>query len=98
MSIHEQVVAAPGRIETHSLLDKFSVRMELPDGDVAVLDREFCEHVLFGAHLRTAKRYEDDGLPRLEIRGRLFRPLRAGQRWLATRIKVRRPPSKRRVS
>jgi hypothetical protein len=94
MSTFEQVVAVPGRIETANLLAKFSVCIELPDGDVAVLDEEFCEHVLFGAHRRTAKRYEDEGLPRLEIRHRVFRPLRAGQRWLAARIKSRKPPSK----
>jgi hypothetical protein len=96
MSTFEQVVAAPGRIETSDLLSKFSVCIELPDGDVAVLDEEFCKHVLFGAHRRTAKRYEDEGLPRLEIRHRVFRPLRRGQRWLATRIKARKPPASKR--
>jgi hypothetical protein len=85
MSTLEQVLSVPSRIETSDLLAKFSVLIPLPD-DVAVTDEEFCTHVLNGATRRTAKRYEAQGLPRLEIRGRVFRPLRAGQEWLAARI------------
>jgi len=81
-----QVPTAPAHIDTGDILDKFSVRIELPDGEVAVTDEEFCAYVLNGATRRTAKRYEHEGLPRLEIRGRIFRPLRAGQQWLAARI------------
>jgi len=95
MSTYEQVAAAPVRVETSDILAKFSICIELPDDDVAVLDEEFCEHVLYGAHRRTAKRYELEGLPRLEIRGRVFRPLRAGQRWLAGRIQARAALPKR---
>jgi hypothetical protein len=85
-----QVSTAPARIETGDILDKFTVRIELPDGEVAVTDAEFCEHVLGGATRRTAKRYELEGLPKLELRGRIFRPLREGQRWLARRITARK--------
>jgi hypothetical protein len=81
-----QAPAAPARTNTGDILDKFSVLIELPDGEVAVTDEEFCAYVLNGATRRTAKRYEHEGLPRLEIRGRIFRPLRAGQQWLAARI------------
>src|SRR5262249_56896195 len=56
------------------------------EGEGAVTDEEFCGAVVSGAPRRTAKRYEHEGLPRLEIRGRIFRPLRAGQQWLAARI------------
>ena len=86
MSDQLQVSTVPARIDTGDILDKFSVRIELPDGEVAVTDEEFCTYVLNGATRRTAKRYEHEGLPRLEIRGRIFRPLRAGQKWLAARI------------
>jgi hypothetical protein len=86
MSTLEQVLALP-RIETSDLLAKFSITISLPD-DVAVLDEEFCEHVLNGATRRTASRYEDEGLPVLMIRGRKFRPLNAGRAWLAKRIQA----------
>jgi hypothetical protein len=58
MSTFEQVTAVSARLSTADLLKKFSVLIPLPDDDVAVLDREFCEHVLYGAHRRTGKRYE----------------------------------------
>jgi hypothetical protein len=86
-----QVPTAPARINTGDVLEKFSVRIELPDGEVAVTDEEFCAYVLNGATRRTAKRYEREGLPRLEIRGRIFRPLRAGQQWLGARIVAANP-------
>ena len=103
MSTLEQVTAAPGRMggsELLALLDKFPDRIPLPDDDYAVPDRDFCDHILDGCSRRTAKRYEAEGLPRLEIRGRIFRPLRAGQQWLASRIQTRdlsrRKPTTRR--
>jgi hypothetical protein len=96
MSTLEQVLSVP-RIETSDLLAKFSITIPLPD-DVAVLDEEFCTHVLNGATRRTAARYEGDGLPYLMIRGRKFRPLNAGRAWLATRIKAVQPQRRRRIS
>jgi hypothetical protein len=85
-----QVFPVPARIDTGDILDKFSVVIPLPDGEFLVKDAEFCEHVLGGATRRTAKRYELEGLPKAELRGEIFRPLRAGQRWLAGRITVKR--------
>jgi hypothetical protein len=74
-----------------------SVRIEI-DGDVLVSDAEFCAAVLGGAHRRTAKRYEREGLPFVMVRGRKFRPLNAGRTWLASRIKVRNASPRRRRS
>jgi hypothetical protein len=93
MSTLEQAISAP-RIDISELLAKFSVIIPLPD-DVAVLDEEFCEHVLNGATRRTASRYEGEGLPVLMVRGRKFRPLNAGREWLATRIKATQPQRRR---
>jgi hypothetical protein len=64
-------------------------RIEIP-GDVLVLDAVFCRDVLGGAHPRTAKRYESQGLPTIKIRKWKYRPLREGQEWLAARIERKR--------
>lgn len=59
--------------------------IEIP-GDTLIPDDVFCRDVLGGSHRRTAKRYEQEGLPYLMIRGRKYRPLNAGRAWLAARI------------
>jgi len=70
-------------------------RIELAD-DVLISDEEFCALVLAGVNRRTARRYELQGLPRVMIGGRKFRPLNAGRAWLASRIKVRNASRRRR--
>ena len=69
-------------------------------GDLLIPDDEFCREVLDGATTRTARRYERDGLPFVMIRGRKFRPLNAGRKWLAARIQavVYKPQRRRRAS
>jgi hypothetical protein len=69
--------------------------IQIPN-DTLIPDEEFCRLVLGGATRRTASRYESEGLPFIKVAGRKFRPLRAGREWLASRIKVRRPPQRRR--
>ena len=66
------------------------------DGDVLISDSEFCSTVLAGANRRTARRYESDGLPYILIRGRKFRPLNAGRKWLASRVQTHKAPPQRR--
>jgi hypothetical protein len=74
--------------------------IELPrriviDGDELVLDRDFCDEVLGGANLKTAKRYEGLGLPFAMVAGRKYRPLREGRAWVAGLIQRRGQTPKR---
>jgi hypothetical protein len=71
------------------------VRIEIP-GDVLVLDEIFCKEVLGGAHRRTAKRYEGEGLPYVMVAGKKFRPLNQGREWLRARIQARNARTGRR--
>jgi hypothetical protein len=96
MSTLDQCLSAP-RIDDDDLLAKFSITIPLLD-DVAVLDEEFCKHILNNATRRTASRYETEGLPTLMLGGRKFRPLNAGRAWLASRIKSQTPQRRRRTA
>ena len=69
-------------------------RIEIP-GDTLVLDKEFCREVLDDCHVRTARRYEREGLPFVLVNGRKFRPLNAGREWLKSRIISTAPKRKK---
>jgi hypothetical protein len=66
-----------------------SPRIDVGD-DTLITDAEFCALVLAGAHRRTAKRYEREGLPFVMVAGKKYRPLGQGRAWLASRITARR--------
>ena len=70
-------------------------RIEI-DGDILVLDEDFCKEVLAGSCRRSAKRLEAQGLPTIKVGGAIYRPLVAGRKWLADRIERKNVPSKRR--
>jgi hypothetical protein len=69
--------------------------IEIP-GDTLIPDEEFCRLVLGGSTRRTAARHELEGLPYILIRGRKYRPLKAGREWLAARIQAQTRPQRRR--
>ena len=71
-------------------------RIEIP-GDVLIPDPDFRREVLDDCSARTAKRYERDGLPYVMVRGRKFRPLNGGRKWLASRIQSRTAQRRRRT-
>ena len=58
-------------------------------GDQLAIDELFCDWVLGGATTRTAHRYQAEGLPFVYVKGKKYRPLGEGRKWLADRIQRR---------
>lgn len=65
------------------------MRIDLPNGDVAIPNTEFAEKL--GVVVRTLNNYDRQGLPYLMIGGRKYRPLNAGLAWVVSQIKHRNP-------
>jgi hypothetical protein len=63
-------------------------RIDLADGDYLIPDKNFLAQFLAGASYRTGKRLDDQGLPFIIVNGLKYRPVRRGQEWLVSRIKV----------
>jgi predicted site-specific integrase-resolvase len=65
------------------------MRIELPNGDVAIPNAEFADRL--GVVVRTLNNYDREGLPYLMIGGKKYRPLNEGLAWIASRIRRRNP-------
>ena len=68
-------------------------RIQIKD-DVLLLDEVFLREVLAKASRRTGRRLEQEGLPFVMVAGAKYRPLKAGQEWLADRITRKNKPAK----
>jgi hypothetical protein len=66
-------------------------RIDLPNGEVLILDADFREQVLGGVTRRTGQNLDKKGLPYAMVAGRKWRPLKAGREWLAARIVSKQP-------
>jgi hypothetical protein len=66
-----------------------AMRIELPNGDVAIPNKEFADKL--GVVVRTLNNYDREGLPYLMIGGKKYRPLNLAMAWIAGRIKRRNP-------
>jgi hypothetical protein len=71
-------------------------RIDLADGDHLISDQAFLAQYVARASYRTGKRLDHEGLPYVYINGLKYRPVRRGQEWLASRIKVLGPQPKSR--
>jgi hypothetical protein len=67
------------------------MHIELPDGDVLVPDAEFLKKA-GDVTARTGNNWDRQGCPFIMIGGLKYRPLKAGLRWIASRIQRRNPP------